>query len=148
MAEAPNDNTAESGNSRSLSLSAVAAGALTLSTLVGFGYLFSVWASSGEIAPQEKLRMASSQYVAGNRIVAGNLAKQVMLDEENEDDQEWLPLQNFLSGAGTFDQAMQMELPGDRRNLLKEAMPALKTAEELGFPDGRSADGYLSLIHI
>lgn len=145
MAEASNDNAAPPGSSKGLPLPVVAAGLLTLSTLGGFAYLFSIWASSGEIAPQEKLRMASAQYVAGNQIVAGNLANQVLLDEENEDDQKWLGLQNFLSGAGTFYQAMQIELPRDRRNLLAEALPRLQSAEESGFPDGRAADGYRML---
>lgn len=185
MADASDDNAAQQGSppssSQGLPLPAIAAGVLTLSTLVGFAYLFSVWASSGEITPHEKLRMASAQYVAGNQIVAGNLANQVILDEENEDDVEvseddvevsedaviedevdedndevtdddenedaqvWLALKKFLSGAGTFYQAMQMELPRDRRNLLKEALPSLQAAQELGFPDGRSADGYRML---
>ena len=145
MADTPDDNSAVPSSSKGLPLAVIAAGVLTLSTLVGFAYLFSIWASSGEIAPQEKLRMASAQYVAGNQVVAGNLADQVILDEENEEDQKWLALQNFLSGAGTFDQAMNMELPRDRRNLLKVALPRLQTAQEHGLPEGRGADGYRML---
>lgn len=167
MADASSDNDS---NSSGLPLPVIAAGVLSLTTLVGFAYLFSIWASSGEISPQEKLRLASAQYVAGNTIVAGNLADQVNLeveadeeglaDEENADEalpgeqtqgeedeeaQKWLSLQNFLSGAGAFEQAMQMELPLDRRNGLNEALPRLKAAEEAGFPDGRDADGYRML---
>lgn len=157
----------------------IAAAATTIATLIGFAYLFSVWAGSLEITAEDKLRLAAAQYIAGNVKVAGNLAAQVVLtgdtlaaldaegkptdelelpaevaygdeppeepDELPNDQEGWLPLQKFLIGAGLFHEAIEMELPADRRERLKEAVPYLAKANELGFPAGRSADGYRML---
>ncbi|TWT91866.1 hypothetical protein Pla100_49040 [Neorhodopirellula pilleata] len=57
----------------------------------------------------------------------------------------WLPLQKFLVGAGLFQEAIELELPADRRERLKEAVPYLEKANKLGFPPGRDADGYRML---
>lgn len=171
------DSQPDAATKSGVSFPVVAAVATTLATVVGFVYLFSLWANSGEITPHEKLRLAAAQYVAGNLRVAGNLAAQVQLegdtDEQSmtdqetfgdepsppdesvegeepiattsEEEQKWLPLQKFLVGAGLFDEASSMELPADRRAMLKKAVPLLEKSEELGFPQGREADGFRML---
>lgn len=165
----------------------IAATSTTIATLIGFAYLFSVWAGSTVISDEDKLRLAAAQYVAGNVKVAGNIASQVVLpgdrqrasagvdqpaveldipeefpdelpEEESDDDasegepeesaddsEGWLSLQKFLVGAGLFHEAIELELPADRRERLKEAVPYLEKANEEGFPPGRDADGFRML---
>lgn len=120
----------------------IAAGVLSLATITGFTYLFTLWASSGEISPQQTFRLASAQYVADNLIIAGELAAGVTLDEESETDQEWIPLRSFLVGAGIFEKGMALESPRARRAELEKAIPLLLRAEKIGFPEGRDADGH------
>ncbi|EMI56241.1 hypothetical protein [Rhodopirellula sallentina] len=138
------DAQSDSGSSK-ISLSVATAGTAVLATMTGFAYLFSLWASSGEISPIQTLKIASSQYVAGNAVVAGELAASVELDEESETDQEWMPLHSFFIGAGQFEKAMRLESPRARRKELQEAIPPLVNAETLGFPEGRAADGHRML---
>ncbi|MCM2373437.1 tetratricopeptide repeat protein [Aporhodopirellula aestuarii] len=142
----PNSDTAASSSGSSgLSFSVIAAGVMAMATITGFAYLFSLWASSGEITPAQTLKIASSQYVAGNAVVAGELAATVVLDEEVEADVEWIPLHSFLIGAGQFEQAMRLDSPRARREELQKAIPLLVRSEQAGFPEGRSADGHRML---
>lgn len=143
----PSDDPASGGKRRKKiwSIPVFTAGVLTALTLAGFGYLFSFWASGGHIEPHEKLRLASSQYIAGNALVAGNLADQVVLDDESEDEQTWVMLQKFLSGAGKFDAAIRTETPRDRLEALRNAVDLLESSLQIGFPPGRGADGYRML---
>ncbi|EMI45843.1 Tetratricopeptide TPR_2 repeat protein [Rhodopirellula sp. SWK7] len=142
----PNSDAAESASGSSgLSLSVATAGTAVVATMTGFAYLFSLWASSGDISPEKTLKIASAQYVAGNAIVAGELADTIVLDEESETEQEWLPLHSFLLGAGQFEKAMLLDSPRARREELQLAIPPLLRAEQAGFPEGRSADGHRML---
>ena len=52
----------------------------TLVSLAGFGMLFSQWWGSNISDPQEILRIASQEFVAGHTIVAGDLAETVQFD--------------------------------------------------------------------
>lgn len=126
-----------------------AVAALVLVTIGGFAVLASNWMSHQALSPQRALRLASSQYVAGNVIVAGELAAGVTLDAESEDDAAWLPLRDFLVGAGQFAKAEQMTSPRDRRVQATTALEPLTAAEKAGFPEGRYAEGYrlLGRIH-
>jgi hypothetical protein len=151
----------------------IAAGVLTLSTITGFAYLFSLWAGGTEISPQQTLRLASAQYVAGNPVVAGELAASVSLENAVTDDlaeegadaaavdtreppseeeiakaeeaDRWLSLQSFLIGAGVFEKSTGLDSPRGRREELKKAIPSLKQSETLGFPEGRESDGHRML---
>ncbi|MEM9368054.1 MAG: hypothetical protein AAGD07_18835 [Planctomycetota bacterium] len=140
-------------------------GVVTLTSLLGFATMFSIWLGGGDIDSKRILRLASSQYVAGNRIVAADLAKQAMLsaggsDSETEDEapledsepeaeqekpndeQEWQSLKDFLIGAG---QSARADLAGsarERRDALQEAIPHLQRSSKAGFPEGRSAEGH------
>ena len=151
------------------SLPVIVAGITTIATMACFAYLFSVWGSSGDISPQDTIRLASAQYVAGNLVVAGDLAASVSLgtggeenDEEiadeveqgqdsekdkerDEENASWVQLQNFLIGAGAYVKSTKEELPVDRREILKEAIGPLEKARDGGFPDGRASDGFRML---
>lgn len=128
-----------------ISFPVVAVSAVTLATIIGFAYLFSLWISSGELTPLQTLHLASSQYVAGSAIVAGELAAGVTLDEQSEADQPWISRRSFLIGAGLFEQAMLRESPRARREGMLEALPFLTEAAQAGFPAGRTVDGHRML---
>ena len=46
-------------------------GIVTLTSLLGFATMVSIWLGGSDIDSKRILRLASSQYVSGNRIVAG-----------------------------------------------------------------------------
>ncbi len=130
----------------------------------GFGVLFSMWWQTGITDPYEVLRIASQEFVGGRRIVAGELAQTVNLedpDEEGQDEsdpdadppsekeraarteqQEWVRLRDFLIGAGNVARAAEEEDKRLQRRVLYEAIPPLQKASQSGFPAGRHAEGY------
>jgi tetratricopeptide (TPR) repeat protein len=64
--------------------SSVALAVAALVAVIGFAAMFSRWWQSGISDPQEVLRIASQEFVAGDRITAGDLAETVTFDLEPE----------------------------------------------------------------
>lgn len=64
--------------------SGVAFSVAALVAVLGFAAMFSRWWRSGISDPQEVLRIASQEFVAGDRITAGNLAETVTFELEPE----------------------------------------------------------------
>ncbi|MCC9658549.1 tetratricopeptide repeat protein [Rhodopirellula halodulae] len=120
-------------------------GFVTMFTMVGFAYMFSIVAGGREIDARQTMNLASAQYVAGNIVVAGDLAAKATLDEENEEEMELYPMQQFLIGAGSFARAHQAISPRDRHEQMETALPYLERSNDLGFPDGRDAEGHRML---
>ncbi|WDQ14829.1 tetratricopeptide repeat protein [Rhodopirellula sp. P2] len=118
---------------------------VTMFTMVGFAYMFSIVAGGREIDAPQTLNLASAQYVAGNVIVAGDLAARAKLNEKNEDERKLYPMQQFLIGAGTYARANQAVSLRDRQEQMEKALPYLQRAHSLGFPEGRDAEGHQML---
>ncbi|TWT53002.1 Tetratricopeptide repeat protein [Rubripirellula amarantea] len=58
-------------------VSVAAMGVAAIASLAGFGLLFSLWWSTDISDPHQILRLASQEYVAGNVVLAGDLAETV-----------------------------------------------------------------------
>lgn len=105
----------------------------------GFGMLFSLWWQSDAPNAQETLELASRMYVGGRPVVAGDLAKTVELDPE--EDAELIPLRDFLIGAGGIARADEMPEENARRRLLHDCAARLSSVATKGFPPGRESEG-------
>jgi tetratricopeptide (TPR) repeat protein len=118
--------------------------------------------------PAEVLRLASNQYLAGNRVVAGELASSVELEfeepetppvdhkapppvanelkakelaEKRQQYEKWKNLQQFLISAGILARIDTAKDDRQRRNMQREAVDLLRRVEKVGFPDGRDTEG-------
>ncbi|MEP6169814.1 MAG: tetratricopeptide repeat protein, partial [Rhodopirellula bahusiensis] len=118
---------------------------VTMFTMVGFAYMFSIMAGGREIDAAQVLNLASAQYVAGNVVVAGDLAENSGLDQLNEEEMKLFPMQEFLIGAGAHARANQAVSPRDRHEQMEKALPHLQRAHDLGFPEGRDSEGHRML---
>lgn len=65
---------------------------------------------------------------------------------------KWSTLRDFLVGIGRVVQANELDDPRERRRVLFEAVPFLRSSQKMGFPLGQVAQGYRvlgeSLFHI
>lgn len=107
----------------------------------GFGMLFSIWSRSGPPDGYETLRIASREYVNGNLVLAGELAEQVTLDPELEDDKPWIQLRLFLTSAAAFQRARETGDARERRVMLFDTIPLLQESAQAGYPPGRESEG-------
>lgn len=136
---ASNDRQPRRGR-RDLLVTALMGGAALLA-LLGFVGLFSLWMRAGTPDKQEILRLASERYVAGDRVLAGELAERVELDIDSEDEASWIALRDYLRGAGLASRAQEADSDHRRRSWLHRAVPLLESAADRGFPAGRAAEG-------
>jgi tetratricopeptide (TPR) repeat protein len=118
--------------------------------------------------PVEVLRLASNQYLAGNRVVASELASSVELvfeepelppvvhgapppiadeakakelTEQRQQHKQWKNLQQFLISAGILARIDTAKDDRQRRNMQREAVELLRKVGEVGFPEGRDTEG-------
>ena len=141
--ESKNDNSAPASKRSKTTVLSLAF--VTMFTMVGFAYMFSIVAGGREIDAMQAMNLASAQYVAGNIVVAGDLAERSGLDQLNEEHMELYPMQQFLIGAGTHARANQAVSPRDRHEQMEKALPYLQRAHDLGFPEGRDSEGHRML---
>ncbi|MFG0265556.1 MAG: hypothetical protein ACF8AM_10455, partial [Rhodopirellula sp. JB055] len=146
MAETNETENQDATPSSSRSKTTVASLAfVTMFTMVGFAYMFSVVAGGRDIDAAQTLNLASAQYVAGNIVVAGDLAARAKLNAEDADERKLYPMQQFLIGAGAYARANQAISPRDKHTQMEKALPYLQRANALGFPEGRDAEGHQML---
>jgi tetratricopeptide (TPR) repeat protein len=83
--------------------------------VVGFGAMFSRWWQSSIADPQEILRIASQEFINGNPIVAGDLAKTVTFDLDSEMDSDLVPdnPDDPVTPAETADEAVASDTSTD-----------------------------------
>ena len=85
MAESDDNNPSkEIGTPRRDRFSTIALLLTAVVAVVGFGAMFSRWWQSSITDPQEILRIASHEFIAGHPVVAGNLAETVTFELEPE----------------------------------------------------------------
>ncbi|MEM6778162.1 MAG: hypothetical protein AAF670_10940 [Planctomycetota bacterium] len=142
MADRSDDAPAKTGPKPANRWLLAAVGGLTLVTMGGMASVMMAWIQGNNIDAHRMLRLASSQYVDGNVIVAGDLAAQAVLDPETEEDAPWRSLRHFLMGAGAFAKADLKVSPRDRREAMLEVLEPLQRSLEAGFPEGRFAEGH------
>ena len=63
-------------------------------------------------------------------------------EQSVDSDAEWKGLRDFLVGAGKIARSRDVEEARERRRLLSEAISALQSSAEDGFPSGREAEGH------
>ena len=92
---ASNDGKGQASSGKRDMISVAAMGVAALSSLAGLGLLASLWWNSSISDPQQVLRLASKEYVAGNPVLAGDLAETVKFATDPEElGDDALPIEN------------------------------------------------------
>jgi len=105
--------------------------------VVGLGAIFSAWWGITPPDPNETLKIASRQYVEGNLVLAGELARSV----ERVDEMELRKQRDFLVAVGYVARAQQSDIPRTKRQWLSQALPLFEKVASEGFPLGREVEG-------
>lgn len=126
--------------SRSRLTSALVAFTAIVSTL-SFGALFAAWMRIDPADDDQILKLALDRFIDGDRVIAGRIAEQAEIEADNDPDGALRSLQSFLVGAGQIARGRQDTSGSERRRMLREAIPHLRSSQSRGFPPGRQAEG-------
>ncbi len=121
-------------------------GVAAFSAIAGFAVLFSKWWSIGPPNAVETLKIATRESIAGNVVIAGNLAKTVKFEDEEsetiqEETRDWIKLRDYLVVVSELDQISEIGDLKLRRGQMFDGLKRLETIGKQGFPAGREIEG-------